>query len=239
MTTADSPRGADGWTAAVRRRLGLGRLLPLGGPADGAWISERAAVRVLRDAVEGRGPGPVLGELRIRVADPDRAPDAEVEPPPSALAPGPLRIEATMSALSGQPLPAAASQLRSALLTAAGQRLGLEVAEVDLRVTELLEAPPERRAPAPAEVRPAEAEGAAGLAAAGVPGVVALTRVLGKAVHPGPGHVRVELATDTGHRALDVARAVRGAVAEAVEGRPSVAVLITAVVEGDRPPGGA
>src|SRR6478735_9120963 len=89
MTTADSPHRADGWTAAVRQRLGLGRLLPLGGPADGAWIAERAAVAVLRRAVTG--PGPVLGELRISLADPDGAPEAEVEPPPSALRPGPPR----------------------------------------------------------------------------------------------------------------------------------------------------
>ncbi|MEV6166310.1 hypothetical protein AB0L71_31210 [Streptomyces sp. NPDC052052] len=233
MTTADGPDRAEGWTAAVRQRLGLGRLLPLGGPADGAWISERAAAGVLRDATGGPGPGPVLGDLRISVADPDRAPEAVVEPPPSALPPGPLRIEATMSAMSDQPLPAAAETLRSALLTAAAHRLGLVVAEADLRVTELLDEPPERQVTAPADVHPARPQGAAGTAAAGVPGVVALTRVLGSAVHTGPGRVRIELATDAGHRALDVARAVRGAVAEAVEGHPSVAVLITAVVEQD------
>ncbi|MEU6017340.1 hypothetical protein ABZ826_25810 [Streptomyces sp. NPDC047515] len=234
MTTADSPHRADGWAAAVRQRLGPGRLLPLGGPADGAWISERAAVAVLRDAVGGPGPGPVLGELRIRVADPDGAPAPEVEPPPSALPPGPLRMEATMSAMSGRPLPAAASALRSELLTAAGQRLGLVVAEVDIRVTELLDAPARPvRAPAPAGVPTARPQGAAGIAAAAVPGVVTLTRVLGDAVHTGPDHVRVELATDPDHRALDVARAVRGAVAAAVDGHPSVAVLVTAVVAPD------
>ncbi|MFE3147445.1 hypothetical protein ACFXJ6_12380 [Streptomyces sp. NPDC059218] len=229
MTTADGPRRADGWTAAVRQRLGLGRLLPLGGPADGAWIAERAAVAVLRRAVPG--PGLVLGELRISVADPDGAPEPEVEPPPSALRPGPLRIEAAMSAVSGRPLPAAAEALRSALLTAADRRLGLVVAAVDVRVTELLDAAPEPPAPVPAEVREAEAEGAVGAAAAGVEGVVTLTRVLGHAVHARPDHVRVELATAPDHRALDVARAVRGAVAAAVEGSPSVAVLVTAVTE--------
>ncbi|MFG3527659.1 hypothetical protein ACGF8B_13055 [Streptomyces sp. NPDC047917] len=231
MTTADDPRRADGWTAAVRQRLGLGRILPLGGPADGAWISERAAVAVLRRAVAG--PGPVLGELRISVADPDGAPKAAVEPPPSALRPGPLRIEATMSAVSGQPLPAAAEALRSALLTAADRRLGLVVAAVDVRVTELLDAAPEPPAAVPAEVRGAAAEGAAASAAAGVAGVVTLTRVLGHAVHARPDHVRVELATAPDHRALDVTRAVRAAVAAAVEGSPSVAVLVTAVVEQD------
>ncbi|MFB7847022.1 MULTISPECIES: hypothetical protein [unclassified Streptomyces] len=236
MTTGEGPQRADGWAAAVRQRLGLGRLLPLGGPADGAWIAERAAVAVLRGAVaeQEQEQGVVLGRLRIAVAAPDQAPEPEVEPPPSALPPGPLRIEADVSALSGRPLPVAADALRSALFTAAGDWLGLVVAEVDVRVTELLDAPPGRTPPSPAEVRGARATEDAGRAAAGVLGVVALTRALGHPVHTGPGRVRVELATDPAHRALDVARAVRGAVTAALEGHPSVAVLVTAVVERDR-----
>ncbi|MFB8088804.1 hypothetical protein [Streptomyces sp. NPDC055992] len=229
MTTADSPHRAHAWTAAVRQRLSLGRLLPLGGPADGAWIAERAAVAVLRRAVDGPPHGPVLGELRIAVADPESAPAAQVPPPPSALPPGPLRIEATMTATADQPLPAAAEALRAALLSAAARRLGLAVAEVDLRVTGLLDGSSERVEPEPVEVRPAPAENAAGHAAASVTGVAALTGVLGPAVRTGTGHVQVELATESGHRALDVARAVREAVTEASEGRPSVAVLVTAV----------
>ncbi|MFD9504368.1 hypothetical protein [Streptomyces sp. NPDC060035] len=231
MTTADSPHRADGWTAAVRQRLGLGRLLPLGGPADGAWIAERAAAAVLREAATGTGA--MLGRLRIAAADADTAPDPEVPAPPGALPPGPLRIEAGFSATARRPLHVTAEALRSALLTAASARLGLDVAEVDLRVTELLETEPERATAPPAEVPTAEPDGVAGTAAGGVPGVVSLTRVLGNAVHSGAGHVRVELATAGDHRALDVARAVRGAVADAVEGRPSVAVLVTAVVEQD------
>ncbi|WNI25512.1 hypothetical protein [Streptomyces sp. ITFR-16] len=241
MTTADSTHRTQGWTAAVRQRLGLGRLLPLGGPADGAWISERAAVAVLRRATAGPGPGPVLGELRIAVAAPDTAPDPELPPPPSALPPGPLRIEATMAATYDQPLPTAAAALREALLTAAARRLGLVVSEVDLRVTELLEDSPDRVEPEPAEVtRAADAENAAGRAAAAVSGVATLTRVLGPAVHTGEDHVRVELATDGGHRALDVARAVRAAVTGAVEGHPPVTVLVTSVTEdpGAREPQG-
>lgn len=241
MTTADGPHRADGWTAAVRRRLGLGRLLPLGDPEDGSWIAERAAAAVLRDAA--RGSGAVLGTLRIAPADDaHEAPEPVVPPPPSALPPGPLRIEAAFAATARRPLTVTADALRAALLAAAAQRLGLVVDEVDLRVTELLEEEPaavakppsEGRAAeseGPSELRPAEPEGAAGAAAAGVPGVVALTRVLGRAVTHTEGNVRVELATDGGHRALDVAQAVRGAVAGAVEGRPGVAVLVTAVVE--------
>ncbi|NEC66451.1 hypothetical protein [Streptomyces sp. SID9727] len=232
MTTADGPHRAHAWTAAVRQRLSLGRLLPLGGPADGAWIAERAAVAVLRRAVAGPDPGPVLGELRIAVADPESAPAAQVPPPPSALPPGPLRIEATMTATADRPLPAAADTLRAALLSAAARRLGLVVSEVDLRVTGLLDGSPERVEPEPAEVRPVDAENAAGRAAASVAGVAALTGVLGPAVRTGEDHVRVELATESGHRALDVALAVREAVTAAAEGRPPVAVLVTGVSEG-------
>jgi hypothetical protein len=231
MTMADSPHRADGWAAAVRQRLGLGRLLPLGGPADGAWIAERAVISVLRRSVGASGPGPVLGDVRITVADPDAAPDPALPSPPSALPPGPLRIEATMSATADRPLPAAAAALRSALLTAATQRLGLVVGEVDLQVTELLDTVPDRAAPEPAAVRGSEPEGAAGTAAAAVPGVATLTRVLGGAVHSAADHVRVELATDANHRALDVARAVRTAVADAVDGHPPVTVLVTSVVD--------
>ncbi|MFD9426340.1 MULTISPECIES: hypothetical protein [unclassified Streptomyces] len=242
MTTAHGPQQADGWTAAVRQRLGLGRLLPLGGPADGVWIAERAAASVLRSAAAG--PGTVLGRLRIGVAmeangtvlDVDGADrDAGVPAPPSALPSGPLRIEAEFAATADRPLPDAAEALRTALMTAASARLGLLVTEVDLRVTGLLEddAPDRVTAPAEDEVRAAKAGGAAGDAAAGVPGVVALTQVLGSAVHTGADHLRVEVATAGDHRALDVARAVRTAVTAAVEGHPPVAVLVTAVVERD------
>lgn len=235
MTTADSSRRTQGWTAAVRQRLGLGRLLPLGGPADGAWISERAAAAVLRRAVGGSGP--VLLDLRIAVTDAEAAPAPQVPPPPSALPPGPLRIEATVAATAHLPIPAAAAALRSALLTAAARRLGLVVDEVDVKVAELLDTEPERAEPPPAEVRPADPEDAAGRAAAGVTGVATLTRVLGASVHTDPDHVRVELATEGGHRALDVARSVRAAVTQVVDGHPPVAVLVTAVTEGQVPPG--
>ncbi|MFF9352599.1 hypothetical protein [Streptomyces sp. NPDC014734] len=236
MTTADSPHRGDGWAAAVRRRTGLGRLLPLGGPADGAWISERAAVAVLRDATSGPGAGPVLGRLRIRAAGPAPTPGPGPEPPPGALPPGPLRMEADMSAVPGRPLPAEAAALRSSLLAAADRNVGLVVSEVDVHVTELVETPPGPRAAAPVEVHPARPEGPRGAAAAEVPGVATLTRVLGGAVHAGPGHVRIELATEPGHRVLDVARAVRTAVVNASADRPSVVVLVTAVVGRDDVP---
>ncbi|MEU3208989.1 hypothetical protein ABZ702_35045 [Streptomyces cyaneofuscatus] len=118
----------------------------------------------------------------------------------------------------------------------------MEIAEVDLRVTALLDdAAPDRvtdpadapSPPAPATVAKADtrADGPAGEAAATVPGVVSLTRVLGGAVHTAQDHIRVEVATAGDHRALDVARSVRTAVSAATADRLPVSVLVTDVVE--------
>ncbi len=51
-------------TQAVRHRFGQGRLLPLGGPADGTWITEQAAVQALGRAAN-EIPGVQLESLRI------------------------------------------------------------------------------------------------------------------------------------------------------------------------------
>lgn len=87
MTTADR------WTRAVREQLGLGRLLPLGGPGDGAWIAERAAREVLLAAARGVA-GVRPGDLRVGLADPDDVREPAVPLPPGALPPGPLRVTA-------------------------------------------------------------------------------------------------------------------------------------------------
>ncbi|WP_328736869.1 nucleopolyhedrovirus P10 family protein [Streptomyces bobili] len=242
---------ADRWTRVVREQLGMGRLLPLGEPRDGAWISEEAAEEVLRRAAREL-PGVRLGVLRIAVADLGRAHEPVVPAPPSALPPGPLRVTAEFAAVASAPLPTTASRLRTALAVAAAERLGLVVAEVDLRVTALLdqaqeeeqeEARPEPdsgRRPRPAGAAREGDEARAAEAALAVPGVSALTDVLGRAVRleerqvegtaalPRP-HARVEIAVRAGHRALEVAREVRSAVSGALPDQPTVAVLVTAV----------
>ncbi|MWA10252.1 nucleopolyhedrovirus P10 family protein [Streptomyces sp. BA2] len=241
----------DGWTEAVRRQLGLGRVLPLGGPGDGSWLTEACADGVLRHAAE-RVSGVRLGGLRVALADPSKAYVPSVPAPPSALPPGPLRITAEFAAEPTEPLPAAAARLRTALFAAAGERLGLVVEEVDLSVTTLLDAgqAPVDVVPHGKETPPDGAQAAPGSgdearvasAALEVPGVRRLTGALGgfgRAVHldESPGadaslprrHARVELATDREHRALDVALAVRTAVGDALTDRPTVAVLVTAV----------
>ena len=234
---------AEQWASAVRHRLGLGRLLPLGGPRDGAWISEAAAEAVLRRAARDL-LGLRLGTLRIGLADAEEAAEPVVPAPPGALPPGPLRITADFAATAFEPLPATADLLRTTLASAATELLGLAVREVDLRVTALLEEEPEPTPPAPSpEPRPATEPGGgeetlAAAAVLAVPGVSHLTNGLGRAGHLTERqeegalphrHARVELAVDADHRTLDVARQVRTAVAEALLYHPTVTVLVTAV----------
>ena len=235
---------ADRWTQTVRHQLGLGRLLPLGGAHEGAWISEEAAEAVLRRAVRDLR-GVRLDRARISLADPEDVHDPVVPPPPSALPPGPLRVTAEFEATPAQPLPVTAERLRTALAGAAAQLLGLELGEVDLRVTALVDEdaePSPVRQPEPpraVEAGPGDEALAAG-AALSVPGVYRLTGLLGRPVHIGDRetgdgslprrHVRVELAVSADRRALDVAREVRAAVGAVLADRPTVAVLVTGVV---------
>jgi hypothetical protein len=248
----------EAWTQAVRHRLDLGRLLPLGGPGDGTWITEQAAVRVLELAA-AEIPGVRLESLRIGSAPLEPVSEPTVRPPASALPPGPLRIEAACTAPLGQPLPETTDQLRSALLNAAAERLGLATVTADLRVTDLHDGPEtgvKSRAAARA-MRPAPETAATRSSptvtgtesmrgpvrelanvAAGVPGVARLTAVLGSRPvkmedHDDPPgrHIEVQLAVARGHHPLEVARAVRAAVADAAttdnSGPVTAAVLIT------------
>lgn len=257
MEEGESPVKTEAWMQAVRRQLDLGRLLPLGGPDDGTWITEQAAVRALGRTAAGV-PGVWLESLRIGPASLGPVSEPSVRPPASALPPGPLRIEAAFTAFMGQPLPRTAEQLRSALLNVAAERLGLATESVDLCVTDLHEGP-ERG------VRPQTAENAMGpqpeaaaarsslpmtgtgptrgpfgeLAnvAAAVPGVARLTAVLGSRPvkveqhdQPPGRHIEVQLAVAPGYHPLEVARAVRAAVADAAtsdtSGPVTAAVLI-------------
>ncbi|MER8006256.1 nucleopolyhedrovirus P10 family protein [Streptomyces sp. NPDC094149] len=234
---------ADGWTRTVRNRLGLGRLLPLGGPRDGAWISEEAAAAALRRAT-GELRAVRLDALRIALADPRDTDEPVVPPPPSALPPGPLRVTVDFVASPAEPLPETAARVRTTLADAATRLLGLTVSEVDLRITSLLEEEPQP-APVPPPEPPRAGEPAAGeetravSAALSVPGVDRLTAVLGRAVHIEERHregalprrhARVEIAVRADHRAVEVAREVRAVVAEALPDHPTVAVLVTAIV---------
>ncbi|MER8012420.1 hypothetical protein [Streptomyces sp. NPDC094149] len=127
-------------TQAVRHQFDQGRLLPLGGPTDGTWITEQAAVQALVRAAS-EIPGVRLESLRIGPAPLEPVSEPAVRPPASAMPPGPLRIEAAFSASVGEPLPEIADQLRGSLLDAAARRLGLATVTADLRVTDLHDVP--------------------------------------------------------------------------------------------------
>jgi hypothetical protein len=232
----------EAWTQAVRSQLDLGRLLPLGGPHDGTWITEQAAVQVLAHTA-AEVPDVRLESLRIGSAPLQPVSEPAVRPPASALRPGPLTIEAAFTASLVRPLPETADELRSTLLSAATERLGLATVTADMRVTDLREVPeagvtsrtaatamrPTPEAAAARSSPPVTGTGSMrGLVreladvAAGVPGVARLTAVLGSRPvrvedHDDPPgrHIEVHLAVGPGHHPLKVARAVREAVAEA------------------------
>ncbi|WP_431963572.1 hypothetical protein [Actinacidiphila sp. bgisy160] len=226
---------ADRLARSVRRQLGLGRVLPLGGPGDTVWVTERAAAGVLRAAAEAV-PGIRLGALRIGAAKgPDGAEgeSAGAAGAPPGSAPGsapagalprrPLRVEAGFEATADHPLPESAGRLRDALWEAAVESVGLEPEAIDLTVTGLLEeggprpACPEEDADPPEEGRRTTT---AGRAAAAVPGVAGLTSRLGGQRHPS----QVQIAVGTGHRALDVGRAVAAAVTAVTQDATTVVV---------------
>ncbi|WP_327183595.1 hypothetical protein [Streptomyces sp. NBC_01334] len=233
----------EAWTHAAGHLLDLGRLLPLGWPDDGTWITEQAAVLVLGRAA-AEIPGVRLESLRVGSAPLEPVSEPAVRPPAGALPPGPLRIEAAFTASLGRPVPETATRLRSALLSAAAERLGLATVTADLHVTDLQEVseteavrsrtsttamkpPPEAAAArsSPPATGTGSMRGRVGeLAdvATAVPGVARLTAVLGSRPvrledHDDPPgrHIEVHLAVAPGHHPLGVARAVRAAVADA------------------------
>ncbi|WP_406263702.1 hypothetical protein OH779_12040 [Actinacidiphila glaucinigra] len=237
---------ADRLARAVRRQLGLGRVLPLGGPGDTVWVTERAAAGVLR-AAAGAVPGIRLGALRIGTADgpggadgpdgpggSDGSDGSDGEPgdaagllpesaPSGALPRRPLRVEAGFEATPERPLPDSAGRLRDALWRAAIEDVGLETEAVDLTVTGLLEEGGARVALPTEPVDPPEGgrtTTTAGRAAAAVPGVAGLTSRLGGQRHPS----LVQIAVDAGHRALDVGRAVAMAVTAVTQDVTTVVV---------------
>jgi hypothetical protein len=252
----------DGLLQAVRRQLRIGRLLPLGAREDGAWMAERAATRMLHRAVAEAVADGWLDGLRLGLADEDAGADgAAVPPPPSALPPGPLVIEAECAAGLERPLPECVAQVRDVLATTARERIGLDVTGVDVHVARLLDAPeaeggrgvladePLSRVPVPVAAGNAVAE-----AVLAVPGVLGLSGALGgptqalsirdeeggaergaDAAPAGRRLVRVQLAVAADRRTVDVVRAARAAVAEATRagapGQVTVTVLVTEVAD--------
>ncbi|WP_433888671.1 hypothetical protein [Streptomyces sp. CA-111067] len=196
----------DRLTRTVREQIALGRLLPLGAPPDAVWITERATVRALRQAVASL-PGIRLGDVAVSLADPpdgggagddggDGVSQAYGAAPVGALPHVPLRVEAAFEAAVDEPLPRAADRLREAIWQTARERLGLAVRTVDLQVTGLIEADSaEAAGPAsfegadgpaddeelgigPGREAPSDTATAVRTAVTAVPGVARLTRGL-------------------------------------------------------------
>ncbi|TXS10616.1 Asp23/Gls24 family envelope stress response protein [Streptomyces sp. wa22] len=111
----------------VRLELRPGRPLPLGEPEEDLWIVESAAARTVRAAAE-TVEGVRAGSCRISVERlPEReAPYVDVR----------LEIHAPASAQ----LQDLAEQVRHRVLSAADSTLGLPLNEIDIRITDLLDA---------------------------------------------------------------------------------------------------
>ncbi|MEU5430756.1 nucleopolyhedrovirus P10 family protein [Streptomyces olivoreticuli] len=226
---------ADRWAQAVRRQLGFGRLLPLGGAAEGAWIVESAVAGVLRRAAAAAVPDARVGRLRISLADPATAAPAAVPAPPSALPVGPLRVEADFAATPARPLPVVADGLRTAVSAAASGVLGVAVEAVDLRATALLESLTADASRTDDVGAATASEGDAEIvrAVCSVPGVVGPLPLFGQAVRIDDGtHAQVQFAVTDRRAVLETVREVRTAVAGVLAGRTAGPVTVAAVITG-------
>lgn len=244
----------DGLARTVREQVALGRLLPLGGPGDAAWITESAVAAALRRTADAV-PGVRLGSVSLAL---DEAAEHFAAgggaAPVGALPYGPILLSAEFAAGLEEPLPRSAERLRAALWSAARDRLGVPVHAVDLSVTGLLEAEPLAEGaregtvvlepdPPPAEPAdtPASRVAAAVLA---VPGVLRLTRRLAglsagvrvrdtpSGTEGGPARrVQLQLAVAAGHPAHEVATAAAAAATSAASpdapGPVTAAVVVT------------
>ena len=112
----------------VRLELRPGRPLPLGEPAEDLWIMEAVAARTVRAAAE-TVTGVRAGSCRIAPvpAGTDRPDRVEVR----------LELHAPITAR----LPELAEEVRRRVREAAYDRLGLDTARIDIRVTDLTDDP--------------------------------------------------------------------------------------------------
>ncbi|QQM45513.1 Asp23/Gls24 family envelope stress response protein [Streptomyces liliifuscus] len=112
----------------VRLELRPGRPLPLGEPAEDLWIMEAVAARVLRAAAE-TVPGVRAGSCRL-LPDPEGGA-------------GPVEVRLEIHAPADACLPDLADQVRGRVQEAADRELGMGTAAVDIRITDLVDTPPD------------------------------------------------------------------------------------------------
>ncbi|MFE2423303.1 Asp23/Gls24 family envelope stress response protein [Streptomyces hokutonensis] len=111
----------------VRLELRPGRPMPLGEPGEDLWIMEAVAARSLRAAAE-RVPGVRAGSCRL-------------VPGPGGGGAGAVEVRLDVHAPSGAVLPELADQVRRQVWAAAESELGMPMASVDIRVTDLVDVP--------------------------------------------------------------------------------------------------
>ncbi|WP_369372638.1 Asp23/Gls24 family envelope stress response protein [Streptomyces sp. cg36] len=105
----------------VRLELRPGRPLPLGEPAEDLWIMEATAARALRAAAETVA-GVRAGSCRLLDVRAD----------------GTVEVRLDVHAPTGVPLPDLTARVREHVVHAADRALGMAVASVHIRVTDLL-----------------------------------------------------------------------------------------------------
>ncbi|MEV7029202.1 Asp23/Gls24 family envelope stress response protein [Streptomyces sp. NPDC093272] len=115
----------------VRLELRPGRPLPLGEPAEDLWIMETVAARALRAAAE-TVDGVRAGSCRVTAAA--GTPDG-----------GAVSVRLDIHAPAGTALPELAERVRQRVLEAAEHRVGMDIASVDIRITDLVASPADGR----------------------------------------------------------------------------------------------
>ncbi|MFE7122049.1 hypothetical protein ACFU99_42110 [Streptomyces sp. NPDC057654] len=123
----------------VRAELRPGRPLPLGEPDDDAWIVETAATRTFRAAAESLS-GVLAGSCRVVPADPEAARTASEQG--SGPYRGPLRVTLDVAATAEWTVPELADRVRILVADAAHRTVGMDVAEIDVSVVDLLDEDP-------------------------------------------------------------------------------------------------
>lgn len=118
------------------------RVLPMGAVEEGLWVTDEAASAVLLAALteqlEGRALScQVAGASGADAQDADTAATSRgANAPPGAELAGRLRASVEVAVPLDDPLPRSAERVRQAVLAAGEDRLGLPLAEVDVRVAE-------------------------------------------------------------------------------------------------------
>ncbi|MFJ9633228.1 Asp23/Gls24 family envelope stress response protein [Streptomyces sp. NPDC101175] len=111
----------------VRLELRPGRPMPLGEPGEDLWIMEAVAARSLRAAAE-QVPGVRAGSCRL-------------VPGPDGGGAGAVEVRLDVHAPSGAVLPDLAEQVRRQVWAAAEGELGMAIASVDIRITDIVDTP--------------------------------------------------------------------------------------------------